>query len=234
SRCRGRRRSARPSRASSPSRRPGPHPGGGTARRARPAGTSSSGRPRSTGTRSPGRACCRWRRAARPSPSGASCRRSHTPSGGRGPRRARTEPSPTEPPAAPRAFHAYIGPSMGVLELVEVSKRYGDGTLALADVDLAVAAGEVVAVVGPSGSGKTTLLRLAAGLERATDGAVRVAAGRAGSVFQDATLLPWRRVRGNVELPAELEGVARAERRERAERAIELVGLTGQERRLPH
>jgi NitT/TauT family transport system permease protein len=121
-----------------------------------------------------------------------------------------------------------------VLELVGVRKRYGDGTLALEGVDLAVAAGELVAVVGPSGCGKSTLLRLVAGLEQPTAGAVRVAAGRIGSVFQDATLLPWRRVRGNVELLGELDGVPPGERRERAGRAIELVGLASHAGSLPH
>jgi NitT/TauT family transport system permease protein len=121
-----------------------------------------------------------------------------------------------------------------VLELVGVRKRYGDGTLALDGVDLAVAAGELVALVGPSGCGKSTLLRLVARLETPTAGTVRAAAGRVGSVFQDATLLPWRRVRGNVELLGELDGVAAAERRERARAAIELVGLGGHAGSLPH
>jgi NitT/TauT family transport system permease protein len=121
-----------------------------------------------------------------------------------------------------------------VLELVGVRKRYGDGTLALDGVDLAVAAGGLVAVVGPSGCGKSTLLRLVAGLEEPTAGTVHVAAGRIGSVFQDATLLPWRRVRGNVELLGELDGVPAGERRERAGRAIELVGLAGRAGSLPH
>jgi len=121
-----------------------------------------------------------------------------------------------------------------VLELVAVRKRYRDGTPALDRVDLAVARGELVAVVGPSGCGKTTLLRLVAGLEQPTSGTVRVEADRIGSVFQDATLLPWRKVRGNVELLGELDGVAAAERRERAGRAIELVGLASHAGSLPH
>jgi NitT/TauT family transport system permease protein len=121
-----------------------------------------------------------------------------------------------------------------VLELVGVRKRYGDGTLALDGIDLAVSAGELVAVVGPSGCGKSTLLRLVAGLEQPTAGTVQVAAGRIGSVFQDATLLPWRHVRGNVELPGELDGVPAGERRERAGRAIELVGLASHGGSLPH
>jgi len=120
-----------------------------------------------------------------------------------------------------------------LLELDGVSRRFDDGTVAVAGVDLRVAAGEFVAVVGPSGSGKTTLLRLVSGLDAATAGAVRVGAGRLGAVFQDATLLPWRPVRGNVELLGELDGVGRRERRERAERAIELVGLGGHAERLP-
>lgn len=121
-----------------------------------------------------------------------------------------------------------------VLELVDVRMRYGDGTLALEDVGLSVAPGEFVAVVGASGSGKSTLLRLASQLVSPTGGTVRVAARGIGYVFQDATLLPWRRVRGNVELLGELDGVPRRERRERAGRAIELVGLGTHARHLPH
>ncbi len=108
-----------------------------------------------------------------------------------------------------------------------VGKRFGDGTEALTDVNLAVAPGEFVTVVGPSGCGKSTLLKIASGLTSATSGAVDTHAARLGYVFQDATLLPWRTVQHNVELLAELHGVGRAERAESARRAIELVGLQG-------
>ncbi|MEQ1572525.1 MAG: ATP-binding cassette domain-containing protein, partial [Myxococcota bacterium] len=90
-----------------------------------------------------------------------------------------------------------------------VSVRYPTGTVALSSVDLDVADGELVAIVGPSGCGKSTALRLAAGLERPTDGEVRVTAvgpQPIAFVFQDATLLPWRRIRDNVGLPLELRG----------------------------
>ena len=106
-----------------------------------------------------------------------------------------------------------------------VERTFPDGTTALRDVDLQVGRGEFVSVVGPSGCGKSTLLRLASGLEPATAGRVDVRSDRVGFVFQDATLLPWRTVRRNVEMLAELEKVPRAERRRRAEQVIDLVGL---------
>ncbi len=107
-----------------------------------------------------------------------------------------------------------------------VSKRFPDGTVALAGVDLEIAAGEFVSVVGPSGCGKSTLLRIASGLSDATDGSAQVSTGQLGYVFQDPTLLPWRTVQGNVELFAELRGLPKEERRRRAHEAIEMVGLS--------
>ncbi|MFC4907632.1 ABC transporter ATP-binding protein [Actinomadura gamaensis] len=119
------------------------------------------------------------------------------------------------------------------LELTGVTKVYGDGTEALAGVGVDVGDGELVGIVGPSGCGKSTLLRIAAGLDSPSSGTVRNTAGRVGYVFQDAALLPWRSVRANVELLMELRGVPRAERRERAERALDLVGLTAFARHRP-
>ena len=114
-----------------------------------------------------------------------------------------------------------------VLELAGAGRTFADGTAALAGVDLRVDAGELVSVVGPSGCGKSTVLRLASGLDRPTSGAVHVGTAAVGHVFQDPTLLPWRSVRGNVELLGELERLPRAERRRRADAAIRLVGLEG-------
>ncbi|GLY16995.1 ABC transporter ATP-binding protein [Kineosporia rhizophila] len=120
-----------------------------------------------------------------------------------------------------------------LLDFEDVSMRFPDGTNALTGVDLKVARGEFVSVVGPSGCGKSTLLRIASGLEKASTGKASVSSDRIGYVFQDATLLAWRSVRRNVELLAELHGVPKAERSERATKAIELVGLNGFEKHLP-
>lgn len=131
-----------------------------------------------------------------------------------------------------RAVHARV-PGPAALSFRRVGLVYPDGTDALEDVDLDVSAGELVAVVGPSGCGKSTLLRLASGLLDPTAGEIVVDLEQLGYVFQDATLLPWRTVLGNVELLAELHGIAKSERRAIARAAIELVGLQGFERHHP-
>jgi len=110
---------------------------------------------------------------------------------------------------------------------------FPDGTAALDDVTIAVSGGEVVSIVGPSGCGKSTLLRCAAGLQTPTAGAVDVDRASLGYVFQDPTLLPWRTVRGNVELLAELEGVPKSQRPQLVDDALALVGLTEARNQLP-
>ncbi|MBV9603173.1 MAG: ABC transporter ATP-binding protein [Chloroflexi bacterium] len=119
------------------------------------------------------------------------------------------------------------------LAFEHVNKTFPDGTQALDDVSLDVAAGEMVAIVGPSGCGKSTLLRLASRLSSPSAGEIRVAQGNLGYVFQDPTLLPWRTVQSNVELLAELAGVPKAERARLAADAIALTGLVGFENHRP-
>jgi NitT/TauT family transport system ATP-binding protein len=110
---------------------------------------------------------------------------------------------------------------------------FPDGTEAVRDVSFTVSKGEFVTVVGPSGCGKSTLLKIASGLLQPTSGSVQVDRDRLGYVFQDATLLPWRTVEGNVELLAELHNIPKSERSQLAADAIELVGLRGFEGHYP-
>ncbi|MDQ7903928.1 ABC transporter ATP-binding protein [Phytohabitans sp. ZYX-F-186] len=124
------------------------------------------------------------------------------------------------------------------VELTGVGKVFNPGragqVVALTGVDLTVESGQFVSLIGPSGCGKSTLLRLVADLVPPTEGTVTVAgkpARRArldqeyGIAFQQAGLFDWRTVRRNVELPLELRGASRTERRERAGEMLDLVGL---------
>lgn len=120
------------------------------------------------------------------------------------------------------------------LQIADLSVTFADGTAALAHVDLRVRDGELVAVVGPSGCGKSTLLRVIAGLQNQSSGSCSTPSGGLGYVFQDATLLPWRNVRRNVELNAELQGMDKTDRRQATSAAIELVGLKDHENKFPH
>lgn len=124
----------------------------------------------------------------------------------------------------------------GDISIEHLSKTFRNdntSTVAIEDFSLNIKQGELVSLVGPSGCGKTTLLRMIAGLEEPTSGQVRIgdrvctAPGPdRGMVFQDFALFPWRSVRGNVEYGLEIAGVPKAERRERVDRYLEIVGLT--------
>ena len=113
---------------------------------------------------------------------------------------------------------------------------------ALSGIDLAIEDGAFVSLIGPSGCGKTTLLRLIADLETATSGAISVKGmtpqaareSRAyGYVFQAPALYPWRSVGRNIALPLEIMGVSKQERAERVKTGLEMVGLTGFEKKFP-
>jgi NitT/TauT family transport system ATP-binding protein len=121
-----------------------------------------------------------------------------------------------------------------MLDFTGVGLTYPGGAEAIRDIDLTVGRGEFVSVVGPSGCGKSTLLRIASGLATPTAGTATVTAERAGFVFQDANLLPWRRVQRNTELFLELAGSKKRDRRPVAAEALETVGLGGHSRSLPH
>ena len=120
-----------------------------------------------------------------------------------------------------------------VIAFRSAGKVFPDGTEAVRDVSFSLRQGEFLSVVGPSGCGKSTLLRMASGLGPHTSGEVERRVENVGYVFQDATLLPWRSVRKNVELLADLEGASKEERRRLAAEAIKLVGLEGFENHYP-
>ncbi len=141
---------------------------------------------------------------------------------------------------------------MRVLEMRCVTKVHGEGpsaVRALDEVDLALEAGSLVAVMGPSGSGKSTLLTIAGALEEPTSGEVLVggeslagwsADQRAqlrrrsiGYVFQDFNLLAGLTALENVAMPLELDGVAVRSARPSARRALERLGLADKADRFP-
>lgn len=119
------------------------------------------------------------------------------------------------------------------LAFENVSMTYPDGTEALRDVSLDIEEGEFVSIIGPSGCGKSTLARIASGLLDHSEGQVYIDREHLAFTFQEATLLPWRRVMSNIELLMELRGVPAAERRKIAQEQVDLVGLTGFENRFP-
>ncbi|MDB9707055.1 NitT/TauT family transport system ATP-binding protein [Planktotalea frisia] len=113
---------------------------------------------------------------------------------------------------------------------------------ALKDVSLDIEKGEFVSFIGPSGCGKTTFLRVMADLEQPTAGSITMngvspeEARRArayGYVFQAAGLYPWRTIAGNIRLPLEIMGYDKADQTERVKRVLDLVELSGFEKKFP-
>jgi len=132
-----------------------------------------------------------------------------------------------------------------VIEARRLEKVYGVGRapiVALQDISFVVQEGSFVCLVGPSGCGKSTLLQILAGLVPSTSGEILIegavmrkpAPDKISVMFQDATLLPWKRVIENIEFPLEIRGRKAAERRERAAAMLSLVGLAEFGERYPH
>ncbi len=120
-----------------------------------------------------------------------------------------------------------------VLTARNVTKRYGDLDV-LCGVSLRLEERETVALLGPSGCGKTTLLRILLGLEPADGGEIVGRLDRAGYLPQGGLLFPWKTVLENAELPLQIRGVERAERRAAVAEQLPAFGLTGFEASYPH
>ena len=124
-----------------------------------------------------------------------------------------------------------------------VTKRFGEEVVAVDDVDLEIQDGEFFSLLGPSGCGKTTTLRMIAGLEFPTKGSVRIHGEEMGlrppnkrpvnTVFQSYALFPHMNVAGNVGFGLRMQNVNDSEVRRRVGEAIDLVRLTGLEKRSP-
>src|SRR5512136_2223982 len=136
-----------------------------------------------------------------------------------------------------------LGERTPLLALENITKSYGRPPkqfVAVQDVTLQIHAGEFVCLLGPSGCGKSTLLRIITGLNTASSGTVRyrgeVLAGvnpHATIVFQTFALYPWLSVQANVEVALKARGVPEVERRTRAVKLIDTVGLDGFESAYP-
>ena len=118
-----------------------------------------------------------------------------------------------------------------------VDKVFANGTVALAQLDLAIGRREFVSLLGPSGCGKSTALRLLAGLGRVSGGRIEWPHGEElgdiGFVFQEPTLLPWATVFDNVWLPLRLQGRPRRAVAGEVAEALAMVGLDGFARAYP-
>ncbi len=117
----------------------------------------------------------------------------------------------------------------------------GGQVLALDGLDLQISDGEFAAIVGPSGCGKSTILKALCGLVAPTKGTVSVAGAPVreprsdvGVVFQESRLLPWFNVIDNVLIPIRVQGRSRHDFLERAERLLEMAGLTGFQKSFPN
>src|SRR5205085_6466830 len=132
---------------------------------------------------------------------------------------------------------------MAEIELIDVTKRYADGTEAIRDLNLRIEDGEFMILVGPSGCGKSTTLRMIAGLETLTSGELKIggevvndrtpAQRDVAMVFQSYALYPHMTVAKNMGFALRRAGMPKEEIRQRVEQAAALLGISEQLERKP-
>jgi len=119
-----------------------------------------------------------------------------------------------------------------------IDQATGERLLAVERVDLDIAEGQFVSIVGPSGCGKSTLLKIVNGLFPASEGTIEIRPAEQGvahaMVFQDSSLFPWYTIIDNVAYGLVCEGVPKKEAQARAKPFIDLVSLTGFEKKFPY
>ncbi|SFO10178.1 NitT/TauT family transport system ATP-binding protein [Mesorhizobium sp. NFR06] len=151
-----------------------------------------------------------------------------------GSRMAMTETVKASNPAGTAHATGDVRSTGTAMAIEDVTLRYGDvnGVLALDDVSLKVAKNEFCVIVGPSGCGKSSLLYLAAGLNDATSGVIKVDGREViepgpdrGMVFQSYTLFPWLTVRANIEYGPKRKGLPAEQRRQIVDQYLNEVGL---------
>ncbi len=120
-----------------------------------------------------------------------------------------------------------------VITLEQIGKIYDNGTLALDNINLAIAQTQFVSLVGPSGCGKSTLLRIMAGLANQSSGELHwgqtLPAGKLAFVFQESALMPWATVWDNVRLPLKLTNWPKSKTNHLIQTALKMVELDGVE-----
>lgn len=138
---------------------------------------------------------------------------------------------------APAAGFCFSMNNQPLIQIESVSKKYGtanDGVLALRDVSLDIRGGEFISLIGPSGCGKSTLLKIIGDLLQPSAGRITIGgktpadarrARECGIVFQVPTLMEWRSIADNIELPLEIVGTSNPERARRSSELLDLIRL---------
>lgn len=153
-----------------------------------------------------------------------------------------TKVTPPPIPEQPRVENGRVLNPVNVIDFVNVTLKFGDFTL-FDNLSFNIPdfkdEGQFISIIGRSGSGKSQCARLISGLQKPTDGEVKIYGitvdekTHVPMVFQQYSSFPWKKVLANVALPMKMKGVPKKERNEKALELLKLVGLEGQENKWP-